>query len=145
MISNVSAIIEEGRIPLISDHGFGHPASFENPEKDHVVYSNLLQALSKSLKNAPKHCLECIIGASSRHNNYPIRSIVSILIPRENHICWSSNGTIDPDVPEIILFKLAGGVCIINDIHIKPVKGIAISLFDSLISLLTFFFPLSNY
>lgn len=123
MTANISAIIEQEEGALTMDCRTGYPLSFEILKKDHRMYSYLLEALSQSLV-APKDCVECVVGASTT-DNYPAESVVNILLPDDKYpwggtSYWSSKGQNDPNVPESILYKLDGGICIVTEIDIRP-------------------------
>ncbi|PIN16249.1 hypothetical protein CDL12_11126 [Handroanthus impetiginosus] len=119
-----SIIVQEDGALTVIDYRSEHPLSFEVLKKDHIMYSYLLQALSRS-SIAPKDILECVLGASSTQS-YPEESIVNVLLPCRRFLWgdsyWSSRGCRVSNVPEKILFKLCGDVSIVTDIQIRPAQ-----------------------
>ncbi|KAL0425945.1 UNVERIFIED_CONTAM: F-box protein [Sesamum radiatum] len=91
-------------------------------ERDHKVYAALLQALTRS-KVSPKDCIANAISASST-DNYPDESVVNTLNPRDRFIrrasYWSSKGQSNPEVPEMLIYKLRAGIWVITEIDIQP-------------------------
>lgn len=94
-------------------------------ERDHKVYASLLQAILKS-KVSPKDCIANAVSASST-DNYPDESVVNTLNPRDRFIrrasYWSSEGQSNPDVPEMLVYKLSSGIWVITEIDIQPFEG----------------------
>lgn len=94
-------------------------------ERDHKVYAALLQALTRS-KVCPKDCIANAISASST-DNYPDESVVNTLNPRDRFIrrasYWSSKGQSNPEVPEMLIYKLRAGIWVITEIDIQPFEA----------------------
>ncbi|KAL0428931.1 UNVERIFIED_CONTAM: F-box protein [Sesamum radiatum] len=94
-------------------------------ERDHKVYAALLQALTRS-KVSPKDCIANAISASST-DNYPDESVVNTLNPRDRFIrrasYWSSKGQSNPEVPEMLIYKLRAGIWVITEIDIQPFEA----------------------
>ncbi|KAK4418691.1 F-box protein [Sesamum alatum] len=94
-------------------------------ERDHKVYAALLQALTRS-KVTPKDCIANAISASST-DNYPDESVVNTLNPRDRFIrrasYWSSKGQSNPEVPEMLIYKLRAGLWVITEIDIQPFEA----------------------
>ncbi|PIN16248.1 hypothetical protein CDL12_11125 [Handroanthus impetiginosus] len=122
-ISTIDSVMvqEDGALTII-DYRSRHPLTFEILKKDHIMYSYLLEALSKS-SIAPSDAVECVVGASSTQS-YPEESVVNVVLPSINYSWgdsyWSSTGCHDRNVPEKIMFKLYGDVCIVTEIEIQP-------------------------
>lgn len=90
-----------------------------------MVYLSLLQAITKS-KFSRKNCIEFAISASST-DNFPDESVVNTLHPKDLFIrrpsYWSSKGQSNPEVPEMLTYKLKTGIWVITEIDIQPFKG----------------------
>lgn len=126
MLTNITSTVEKTDFELIM---YPNTNSWEVLVREHEIYTSFLCALSKSAIS-PKHCIECIIGASST-NRHLEESVVQILLKGDSY--WSSKGQDDPNVPERIIFQLNSRVCIVNEIDIRACGG------DLIFSVLNFF------
>lgn len=103
--------------------GSSNSAEWETLERDHRAYSSLFRAITVF---KPCDCLAGAISASST-DNYPEESIVNTLLPgdviHERASYWSSTGQSDPQVPEMLIYKLRSDFCAITEVSIKPFQG----------------------
>ncbi|KAL6977662.1 hypothetical protein U1Q18_026453 [Sarracenia purpurea var. burkii] len=92
-------------------------------KRDHRVYSFLARGLTSFMR---KDCISEAISASST-DNYPEESIENTLEPRDKvgqrASYWSSEGEMDPVVPETLVYKLISKFCIISEIHVQPFQA----------------------
>lgn len=100
---------------------------WENLEREHRVYAFLSHCCS-SLED--KECISEAISASST-DNYPEEGIHNTL-EMEDQVgvmasYWSSKGHKNPAAPETLIYKLSSDLCVVNEIGIKPFKGMSLS------------------
>ncbi|WKA07129.1 hypothetical protein VitviT2T_024991 [Vitis vinifera] len=92
-------------------------------EKNHRVYAYLAQGLTSSMRTA---CIARAISASST-DNYPEETIDNTLDPRDRirHSAsyWSSEGEMDPSIPESLVYKLIANLCVVTEIHVQPFQA----------------------
>ncbi|KAJ9679254.1 hypothetical protein PVL29_021242 [Vitis rotundifolia] len=92
-------------------------------EKNHRVYAYLAQGLASSMRTA---CIARAISASST-DNYPEETIENTLDPRDRirHSAsyWSSEGEMDPSIPESLVYKLIANLCVVTEIHVQPFQA----------------------
>ncbi|XP_023754765.1 F-box protein At4g00755 isoform X1 [Lactuca sativa] len=92
-------------------------------EREHRVYAFLARGLTTFMR---KDCiLEAIVASST--DNYPQESIHHTLEPGDRvdqrASYWSSEGAVDPAVPETLVYKLVANLCVITEIHIHPFQA----------------------
>ncbi|XP_010540272.1 PREDICTED: F-box protein At4g00755 [Tarenaya hassleriana] len=92
-------------------------------ERDHKVYAFLARA---RLPSPVKSCISEAVVASST-DNFPAESIFNTLEPRDRlgatPSYWSSQGQEKSSVPETLLYKLMGDVCVVTEINIQPFRA----------------------
>lgn len=92
-------------------------------EKNHRVYTYLAQGLSLFMRT---DCIAKAIGASTT-DNYPKETIVNTLVPMdrvpEGALYWSSEGEMDPSIPECLVYKLRSNLFVVTEIHVQPFQG----------------------
>lgn len=104
-------------------------------EKEHRAYA----LLAKGCTSSPiKSCIADAIRASST-DNFPAESILNTLDERDKigrtPSYWSSTGQHRTSVPETLLYKLKGDLCLITEFNIQPFQGT-----NAIIALLSFEF-----
>ena len=92
-------------------------------EREHRVYA----LLAKGCTSSPiKSCVDDAITASST-DRLPEESILNTLDERERiggtPSYWSSSGHHKTSVPETLLYKLKGDLCVITELSIQPFQG----------------------
>ena len=92
-------------------------------EREHRVYA----LLAKGCTSSPiKSCVEDAITASST-DRLPEESILNTLDERERiggtPSYWSSSGHHKTSVPETLVYKLKGDLCVITELSIQPFQG----------------------
>ncbi|CAH8323727.1 unnamed protein product [Eruca vesicaria subsp. sativa] len=92
-------------------------------EREHRVYA----LLTKGCTSSPiKTCIEDAITASST-DNFPAESILNTLDERERvgatPSYWSSAGHHKSSVPETLVYKLKGDLCVITELSIQPFQA----------------------
>ncbi|KAL8500112.1 hypothetical protein ACS0TY_019926 [Phlomoides rotata] len=109
------------QIIRLSDVSTVDAADWADLERDHKIYSSLLQPLATPMI-FPMNCLNFPIGASSTHSN--VENILHTMTPidkfLDNQSFWSSDGQVNPDVPEHIIYELRSNMCIVNEVSIRP-------------------------
>lgn len=92
-------------------------------EREHRAYAFLARGCTTF--PVRELILEPICASST--DNYPEESIHNTLEPRDRVArrasYWSSKGQSNPAVPETLLYKLAGDLCVINEVSIQPFQG----------------------
>lgn len=92
-------------------------------EREHKVYAFLARGFTPFMR---KDCIMEAIVASST-DNYPQESIHHTLEPGDRvdqrASYWSSEGEVDPTVPETLVYKLLANLCVITEIHIHPFQA----------------------
>ena len=92
-------------------------------EKNHRVFACLAKGLSSSLR---PDCIAQAISASST-DNYPEEAIENTLSPGDRILqsasYWSSEGEIDPSIPESLVYKLISNFSVVTEIHVQPFQG----------------------
>ncbi|WCJ36601.1 F-box family protein [Euphorbia peplus] len=95
----------------------------EHLKRNHRVYAQLGRGLSPVMQ---ADCISEAIRASST-DNYPEESIWNTLEPndRVEHGAsyWSSKGQTDPNIPEVLIYKLMSKLCVITEFHIQPFQA----------------------
>ncbi|CAI9259676.1 unnamed protein product [Lactuca saligna] len=122
-VSSVAHVIEvNDRIEPLQ---IRHETSMEwsRLEREHRVYAFLARGLTTFMR---KDCiLEAIVASST--DNYPQESIHHTLEPGDRvdqrASYWSSEGAVDPAVPETLVYKLVANLCVITEIHIHPFQA----------------------
>lgn len=122
-VSSVAHVIEvNDRIEPLQTR---HETSMEwsSLEREHRVYAFLAKGFTSFMK---KDCiLEAIVASST--DNYPQESIHHTLEPGDRvdqrASYWSSEGEVDPAVPETLVYKLVANLCVITEIHIHPFQA----------------------
>ncbi|KVI10120.1 F-box domain, cyclin-like protein [Cynara cardunculus var. scolymus] len=126
MFPKVSSVISVVEMNNRIEHGhYGVDGSMEWPrlEKEHRVYAFLARGFTSFMR---RDCiLEAIVASST--DNYPQESIHHTLEPGDRvdqrASYWSSEGEVDPSVPETLVYKLIANLCVITEIHIHPFQG----------------------
>ncbi|XP_051123318.1 F-box protein At4g00755-like [Andrographis paniculata] len=125
-VANIAYAVEESNGVMRlkpSDVLSVHPPAWETLEKEHKIYTSLLQALTKPIIY-PKDCISFPIGASSTDRE--VENVTNTLIPVDRYpwgaSYWSSKGHSDPNAPESILYRLNSNICIVSEIDIRPYK-----------------------
>ncbi|XP_021279997.1 F-box protein At4g00755 isoform X1 [Herrania umbratica] len=111
---------------IVKRHAEAGPSKFmewEALEREHRVFAFLARGcLSFGLRD----CISEAIIASST-DNYPEERIDNTLEPRDRVArrasYWSSKGQSNPEVPEMLTYKLAADLCVITDINIRPFQA----------------------
>jgi hypothetical protein len=98
---------------------------WENHRKEQRACTYLAHTLLSHYTS--QNCIAGCIGASST-DNFPDESIENTLEPRDlvdfEQFYWSSGGQADPTVPECLIYKLQSDLCLIDQIKIRPFKGV---------------------
>ncbi|XP_024976276.1 F-box protein At4g00755 [Cynara cardunculus var. scolymus] len=126
MFPKVSSVISVVEMNNRIEHGhYGVDGSMEWPrlEKEHRVYAFLARGFTSFMR---RDCiLEAIVASST--DNYPQESIHHTLEPGDRvdqrASYWSSEGEVDPSVPETLVYKLIANLCVITEIHIHPFQA----------------------
>ncbi|XP_076935641.1 F-box protein At4g00755-like [Bidens hawaiensis] len=92
-------------------------------ERENRVFAFLARGLTSFMR---KDCmLEAVVASST--DNYPQEGIHNTLEPGDRvdqRACyWSSQGAVDPTVPETLAYKLTSNLCVITEIHIHPFQA----------------------
>ncbi|KAI3793041.1 hypothetical protein L1987_35653 [Smallanthus sonchifolius] len=92
-------------------------------ERENRVYAFLARGFTSFMR---KDCiLESIVASST--DNYPQEAIHNTLQPGDRidqrASYWSSEGAVDPTVPETLVYKLTANLCVITEIHIHPFQA----------------------
>lgn len=92
-------------------------------EKEHRAYALLVRGCESS---PIRSCIADAIIASST-DNFPAESILNTLEERDRigptPSYWSSSGQHKTSVPETLLYKLKGDLCVITEFSIQPFQG----------------------
>lgn len=122
-LSSVISVVEMNN-RIDSEH-YRLNGSLEWPrlEKEHRVYAFLARGLTSFMR---RDCiLEAIVASST--DNYPQESIHHTLEQGDRvdqrASYWSSEGEVDPAVPETLVYKLIANLCVITEIHIHPFQA----------------------
>ncbi|XP_044492463.1 F-box protein At4g00755-like isoform X2 [Mangifera indica] len=98
-------------------------AEAQTLESENRVYTFLARAITSFPIRGLM--LEPIYASST--DNYPEESIHNTLEPRDRvgrrASYWSSEGHSNPAVPETLIYKLAGDLCVIYEINIQPFEA----------------------
>lgn len=101
-------------------------AGLEKLGRDHRVYMHLSHGLLSPYD--PKDCISHCMGASST-DHFPEEAIENTLEPVDRKdrrpSYWSSGGEKDPAVPECLIYRLQSELCLVDEIRIRPLKGLA--------------------
>ncbi|XP_044492467.1 F-box protein At4g00755-like isoform X2 [Mangifera indica] len=93
-------------------------ADVQTLESEHRIYTFLGRAgTSFRIRGL---ILEPIYASST--DNYPRERLHNTLEPRDSSY-WSSEGHSNPAVPETLIYKLAGDLCVISEINIQPFEA----------------------
>ncbi|KAL7238796.1 hypothetical protein ACSBR2_004820 [Camellia fascicularis] len=120
-LSSVSFVTEPScGLKKSADVGSSNSVEWEALEMEHRAYAFLVRALTTF---TPKDCIAEAISASST-DNFPEESIQNTLDPRDRVLrrasYWSSKGQSDPSVPETLIYKVTGNLCVITEISVQP-------------------------
>ncbi|KAL3649521.1 hypothetical protein CASFOL_005924 [Castilleja foliolosa] len=110
---------ESDGIIKVSNFASKTAASWGTLEKEHNLFSSLLQPFSKPIIS-PKCMLAFPVGASSTDRNPPV-TIINTLTPEDSSF-WSSKGHCDPDAPEYLLYRLKASISILTEVDIRAVE-----------------------
>ncbi|XP_074561599.1 F-box protein At4g00755-like [Curcuma longa] len=123
-VPNFSRIAEVSSVSKTAEVGCSAAAEWESLEREHRVYLYLSHCLGSS--KCERNCIYQAINASST-DNYPDESIENTLEPSEmmgrRPSYWSSSGQRDPSMPESLTYKLVAGLCIVDEIKMKPFRA----------------------
>ncbi|XP_073001643.1 F-box protein At4g00755 isoform X1 [Typha latifolia] len=123
-VSNFTCIMEVSSLNTNQEAGSSTAMEWKNLESQHKIYAYLFHCLVSPKGN--KDCIHHCLGASST-DNFPDESIANTLEPSDRvdmrPSYWSSGGKRDPGIPESLTYRLTSGLCVINEIKIKPFKG----------------------
>ncbi|GKU88266.1 hypothetical protein SLEP1_g2548 [Rubroshorea leprosula] len=122
-LSRVDHVVEHcciARNPWVE--GGSSNMEWETLKKEHRVYAFLARGCKSSAES--EHCISEPIEASSTHL-HPLEAIENTLeefngVPWSY---WSSEGQINPAVPETLTYKLVADLCVITEIRIKPFQA----------------------
>lgn len=124
-LSNVDHIIETSndRNGESSEAGSSSLMDTRLLEKEHRAFA----LLARGCMSSPiESCIADAIRASST-DNYPVESILNTLEKRDRigrtPSYWSSTGQHKTTVPESLLYKLIGDLCLITEVSIHPFQG----------------------
>ncbi|KAK7845691.1 f-box protein [Quercus suber] len=122
-LSSVTHVIEvENLIEPVKVSAGGSP-EWERLRRDNRVYAFIAQGLTPWIK---EDCIIEPISASST-DNYPDESIQNTLEPKDRielrASYWSSKGESDPNVPEILTYKLVAQLCVVTEIQVQPFQA----------------------
>ncbi|KAI3444609.1 hypothetical protein Pfo_001274 [Paulownia fortunei] len=119
------AVEESDGIIKLSDVVSRNTVNWGTLEREHKIFSSLLQPLSKPIIS-PKDCLAFPIGASSTDRDLA-ENIINTLTPVDRYpwgaSYWSSKGQSDPNVPENIMYRLNTRICVVTEVHIRPFEA----------------------
>lgn len=124
-VADIAYVTEQScRMEKSVDVGCSKSTEWENLKQDHRVYASLSRALTSFKLSV---CIIDAVSASST-DNYPRESIVNTVGPGVPQIgrrtpYWSSKGQKDPQVPEILIYRLRADFCVISEIDIQPFQG----------------------
>lgn len=108
-----------------AEAGPSNSLDWENLQRENRVYAFLAHCCTKPVVT---ECIGATICASST-DNYPEEGIQNTLESRDRvgrlALYWSSKGNKDPSTPEKLIYRLAGDICIVMEIGIKPFQGIS--------------------
>ncbi|XP_073001644.1 F-box protein At4g00755 isoform X2 [Typha latifolia] len=123
-VSNFTCIMEVSSLNTNQEAGSSTAMEWKNLESQHKIYAYLFHCLVSPKGN--KDCIHHCLGASST-DNFPDESIANTLEPSDRvdmrPSYWSSGGKRDPGIPESLTYRLTSGLCVINEIKIKPFKA----------------------
>ncbi|XP_039167075.1 F-box protein At4g00755-like [Eucalyptus grandis] len=94
----------------------GNTKEWDVLEREHRVYG-FLSHCSRSIVD--RECISDAVSASST-DNFPEEGINNTLEMGDTY--WSSKGQ-DPAVPETLIYKLVGDLCVITEIDIQPYEA----------------------
>ncbi|KAL3618678.1 hypothetical protein CASFOL_037497 [Castilleja foliolosa] len=110
---------ESDGIIKVSNVASKNAASWGTLEKEHKLFSSLLQLFSKPIIS-PECMLAFPVGASSTDRG-PHVTMINTLTPE---ICsfWSSKGHSDPNAPEYLLYRLDASISILTEVDIRAAE-----------------------
>ncbi|KAK9994432.1 hypothetical protein SO802_024135 [Lithocarpus litseifolius] len=122
-LSSVTHVIEvDNLIEPVKVCAGGSPV-WERLKRDNRVYAFFARGLTPLIK---KDCIIEPISASST-DNYPDESIRNTLEPLDKigfiASYWSSKGESDPNIPEILTYKLVAQLCVVTEIQVQPFQA----------------------
>lgn len=124
-LSRVACVVELNQHGVKEHPEVGSSNSMEwlALQKDNRVYGYLARCC---MSPVAMDCIAKAIGASST-DNIPQESIDHTLEERDNiagrFSYWSSNGQINPNVPETLTYQLGSQICVIKEINIQPFQA----------------------
>ncbi|EOA22040.1 hypothetical protein CARUB_v10002565mg [Capsella rubella] len=124
-LSNVGHITEtrNDRNEESSEAGSSSLTDTRLLEKEHRAYALLTRGCTSS---PIRSCIADAIKASST-DNFPVESILNTLEEGDRYgdtpSYWSSTGQHRTSVPETLLYKLMGDVCVITEIKVQPFQA----------------------
>ncbi|KAD5961268.1 hypothetical protein E3N88_12741 [Mikania micrantha] len=99
------------------------PMEWSCLKQENRVYAFLARSFTSFMR---KNCISEAIAASST-DNYPLESIHHTLEPGDRVdgrvSYWSSEGEVDPTIPERLIYKLNSNLCVITEIQIHPFQA----------------------
>ncbi|KAK9742903.1 hypothetical protein RND81_03G204500 [Saponaria officinalis] len=106
-----------------SEAGCSRSAELQHFIEEHRVFSTLARRLSSFEVG---ECISDAIQATST-DNYPEEGVFNTLEPRDligyRTSYWSSTGKNDPEVPEMLTYKLVSEFCVITEVNIQPFQA----------------------
>lgn len=106
-----------------SDVGCSRFVEWEHLKKEHTAFVALARGLTAS---EVCDCLSVAISASST-DNFPEEGVHNTLDARDRigrrASYWSSSGQSNPEVPEILTYKLISDFCILTEINVQPFQA----------------------
>ncbi|KAF8032507.1 hypothetical protein BT93_D1425 [Corymbia citriodora subsp. variegata] len=122
-LSGVDHVTESCSFKSDAETGSSNTKEWDVLEREHRVYG-FLSHCSRSI--ADRECILDAISASST-DNFPEEGINNTLEKRDRvgriASYWSSKGQKNPAVPETLIYKLVGDLCVITEIDVQPFQA----------------------
>ncbi|KAG9453027.1 hypothetical protein H6P81_005931 [Aristolochia fimbriata] len=119
-----SCVVEQNNLARASQGGPSNSNEQDYNATEHRLFARLALELKSSIKK--EDCISAAVCASSTDND-PDESIENTLdssdIVGQRPSYWSSKGVNDPDVPEMLTYRLCSKLCIIEEVNIHPFKA----------------------
>ncbi|XP_048141266.1 F-box protein At4g00755-like [Rhodamnia argentea] len=125
-LSGVDHVTESCSFKSDAESGSSNTKEWDLLEREHRVYG-FLSHCSKSMVD--RECISDAISASST-DHFPGEGIINTLELRDRvgriasyASYWSSKGQQNPAVPETLIYKLVGDLCVVTEIDIQPFQA----------------------
>ncbi|XP_030457427.2 F-box protein At4g00755 [Syzygium oleosum] len=122
-LSGVDHVTESCSFKTEAETGSSNTKEWDVLEREHRVYG-FLSHCCRSIVD--RECISDAISASST-DNFPEEGINNTLEMRDRvgriASYWSSEGQKKPAVPETLIYKLVGDLCVITEIDIQPFQA----------------------